>query len=172
MMNLQYIAHLMRRTNSFEKTLMLEKIEGRRRMGWQMIEWHHQLNTHEFEQVLGVADRQGNLVAAVRGVAKSRTWQWVNRTELINKRLNLSFWSPLYTPELTWVHLYSFLFRKTFIQMYISSFFPLLCFLKTNAEMLCMLLFDFTPGPHKNLIHSLSLFFFFFSIPNINFMFF
>ena len=38
--------------NSFEKTLMLEKIEGRRRRGRQdeMVGWHHRLNGHEFEQ--------------------------------------------------------------------------------------------------------------------------
>ena len=35
----QYFGHLMRRTDSFEKTLMLEKIEGKRRRGWQRIRW-------------------------------------------------------------------------------------------------------------------------------------
>ena len=38
-LKLQYFGHLMWRTNSFEKTLMLEKIEGRRRRGWQRIRW-------------------------------------------------------------------------------------------------------------------------------------
>ena len=54
-LKLQYFGHLMRRTNSFEKTLMLGKIEGRRRRGQQrdeMIGWHHGLNGHEFEQTL------------------------------------------------------------------------------------------------------------------------
>ena len=39
----QYFDHLMRRTDSLEKTLMLEKIEGRRRRGWEdeMVGWHH-----------------------------------------------------------------------------------------------------------------------------------
>ena len=47
----QYFGHLMWRTDSFEKTLMLGKIEGRRRRGWQdeMVGWHHQLKGHEFE---------------------------------------------------------------------------------------------------------------------------
>ena len=47
----QYFGHLTRRTDLFEKTLMLGKIEGRRR-GWQheMAGWHHQLNGHAFEQ--------------------------------------------------------------------------------------------------------------------------
>ena len=38
-LKLQYFGHLMRRTDSFEKTLMLEKIEGRRRRGWQRMRW-------------------------------------------------------------------------------------------------------------------------------------
>ena len=38
-LKVQYFGHLMRRTYSFEKTLMLEKIEGRRQMGWQRIIW-------------------------------------------------------------------------------------------------------------------------------------
>ena len=45
--------HLMQRADSFEKTLMLGKIEGRRRRGRttedEMVGWHHQLNGHEFE---------------------------------------------------------------------------------------------------------------------------
>ena len=47
----QCFGHLMRRTDSFEKTLMLGKIEGEKR-GQQrdeMVGWHHQLNGHEFE---------------------------------------------------------------------------------------------------------------------------
>ena len=53
-LKLQYFGHLMRRTDSFEKTLMLGKIEGRRR-GCQdeMVGWHPQLDGHEFEQTLG-----------------------------------------------------------------------------------------------------------------------
>ena len=38
-LKLQYFGHLMRRTDSLEKTLMLGKIEGRRRMGWQRMRW-------------------------------------------------------------------------------------------------------------------------------------
>ena len=52
----QYYGYLMRRTNSLEKTLMLGKIEGRRRRGEtedKMIGWPHQLNGPEFEQTLG-----------------------------------------------------------------------------------------------------------------------
>ena len=50
-LKLQYFRHLMQRTDSFEKTLMLGKIEGGRRRGWQrmMVGWYHWLNGHEFE---------------------------------------------------------------------------------------------------------------------------
>ena len=63
-LKLQSFGHLMWRADSLEKTLMLGKIEGRKR-GQQrvrMIGWHHQLNGHEFEQSPGVANGQGSLV--------------------------------------------------------------------------------------------------------------
>ena len=48
------------RSDSFKKTLMLGKIEGRRRRGWwdEMVGWYHQLNEHEFEQALEAGDGQ------------------------------------------------------------------------------------------------------------------
>ena len=65
-LNLQYFGHLMQRTDSLKKTLILGKIEGRRRRGQmtedEMVGWHHQLDGHEFEQALGVSDGQGSLV--------------------------------------------------------------------------------------------------------------
>ena len=63
-LKLQYFGHLMQRVDSFIKSLMLGKIEGRRRRGRQseMVGWHHRLNGHEFEQALGVGDGQGGLV--------------------------------------------------------------------------------------------------------------
>ena len=58
----QYFGHLIWRANSLEKTLMWEKIEGKRRRGWQRIRWwHHQLNGHEFEQTQGDSEGQGSL---------------------------------------------------------------------------------------------------------------
>ena len=51
-LKLQYIGHLMQRTDSLEKTLMLGKIEGGRRRGMtedEMLGWHHQINGHGFE---------------------------------------------------------------------------------------------------------------------------
>ena len=61
---LQYFGHLFRRADSLEKTLMLGKIEGRRRRGMiedEMAGWHHRLNGHEFEQTLGDSEGQGSL---------------------------------------------------------------------------------------------------------------
>ena len=60
-LKLQYFGHLMQRTDSLEITLMLGKIEGRRK-GRQKMRWlNHQLYGHEFEQALGVGDGQGRL---------------------------------------------------------------------------------------------------------------
>ena len=64
MLKLQYFGHLMGRTGSLEKTLMLTKIEGQEEMGTtedEMVGWHHRLDGHEFEQVSGVGDGQGSL---------------------------------------------------------------------------------------------------------------
>ena len=61
-LKLQYYGHLMRRTDSFEKTLMLGKIKGGRRRGWQRMRWLDGItDSIEFEQVPGVDDGQGSL---------------------------------------------------------------------------------------------------------------
>ena len=63
MLKLQHFGQLMRRANSLEKTLMLGKIEGRKRRGTEdeMVGWHHQLNGYESEQTLGDSEGQGML---------------------------------------------------------------------------------------------------------------
>ena len=51
-LELQYFGHLMQKTDSLEKTLMLGKIEGQDEKGVtedEMVGWHHQLDGHEFE---------------------------------------------------------------------------------------------------------------------------
>jgi len=50
----------MQGTDSLEKTLMLEKIEGKRRRE-EMVGWHHRLDGHKFEQTPGAGDGQGGL---------------------------------------------------------------------------------------------------------------
>ena len=74
-LKLQCFGHLMQRADSFEKTLILGKIEGRRRRGRQdeIVGWHHQLNGHEFGQALGVGDDREAWSAVIHGVTKSRT---------------------------------------------------------------------------------------------------
>ena len=64
-LKLQYFGHLRQRANSLEKTLMLGKIEGKRRRVTpknEMIGWDHWLNGHEFEEAPDDGEGQGSLV--------------------------------------------------------------------------------------------------------------
>ena len=99
-LKLQYFGHLMWRTDSLEKTLMLGKIEGRRRRGWQRMTWLDGI-TDSMDMNLGklqelVMDREA-CHAAVHGFAKSwkqlSDWtEWINSCWVWFPKLLLTIW--------------------------------------------------------------------------------
>ena len=99
----KYFGHLMR-TDSLEETLMLRKIEGRRRRGWQRMTWLDGI-TDSLDMNLGklqkiMKDREA-LHAAVHGVSKSHTWlsQWTKTIKSLITLANINkqdYWTVTY----------------------------------------------------------------------------
>ena len=84
--NWKYFGHLMQGADSLENTLMLGKIEGRRKRGWQrwhlmashqMVRRQHWLNGHEFEQALGGGEGQGSLACCSPWGSQRVRHDWV-----------------------------------------------------------------------------------------------
>ena len=107
-LKLQYFGHLMPRTDSLEKTLMLGEIEGRRRRGQQneMVGWHHRLNGHGFGWTPGIGDGQGGLACCNSWSRKeSDTTERLNWNEL----KELLLWDEIY-----WNYIIFYCYPKKF----------------------------------------------------------
>ena len=90
----QYFGHRMRRTDSLGKILMLGKVEGRKRRGWQdeMVGWHHQLDAGESEQALAFGDRQGSLACCSPWGLQRVSHDWAIELNWIKEKWCIFSW--------------------------------------------------------------------------------
>ena len=97
-LKLQYLGHMMQRTDSLEKTLMLGKIEGRRKRRWQRMRWSDNitfLNGCEFEQTLGDSGGHRSLECGIPSGHKEPDSTLPLKNSNHNVFLNGSLWSSL-----------------------------------------------------------------------------
>ena len=117
-LKLQYFGHLLRRTDSLEKTLMAGKDWRWEEKGMtedEMVGWHHRLNGHGFEKTLGVGDGQGDLACCSPWGRKSwtRLSNWTELTDYCHHSWLKRFVCPVRWCFLQMYSLQTFCSRET-----------------------------------------------------------